>query len=149
MVEDAALGRAHFKLIATRRFQVGADQRRQAEVECVAVENARERSGDDRAHTQFGQRLHRLLARGADAEGFAADHDVARPHLAGEVRIDRFQAVAGQHRQRLAHVRAGGEHVGVDAVAEYEGLAAHVHGLSPSSSRGSQIWPFTAAAATL
>ena len=36
-----------------------------------------------------------------------------------------------------------------DVLAEHEGLAAHVHGLSPSSSRGSQIWPFTAAAATL
>ena len=52
-----------------------------------------------------------------------ADHDVAGPHRAREIRIDRFQAMLRDGRDRMLHIDAGRQHVGVDAVAEDEGAA--------------------------
>ena len=60
------------------RFASAADQRRQAEVERVAVEQAGEGLGDERRDAEMLERRGRLLARGAAAEIAAGDDEVAR-----------------------------------------------------------------------
>ena len=93
------------------------------------------------------ERLGGLLARGADAEALAGNDDVAWLHRAREIRIDGFEAMFGDGRDRKLHIDAGREHVGVDAVAVDKcpsELRAH-----DSISRGSEMRPRTADAATV
>src|SRR5687767_10654398 len=67
-----------------------ADERRQAEVERVAVEQAGERFGDQRSHPEVLQRRRRLLARGARAKVAAGDHNIAGSYLLGKLRKQRL-----------------------------------------------------------
>src|SRR5882762_10074269 len=74
-------------------LRLRADQRRQAEVDRVAVEQTRVRLGDERCDAQVLERFGRLLARGASAEVAAGDDDVAWLYRRCERRVYRFHAV--------------------------------------------------------
>src|SRR5262249_10544905 len=121
---------------------VAAHYRGQAEVERVAVEEAGERLGDQRRHAEVLERGGRLLARGAGAEGAAADHDVARLHAARGLGQHGLEAVHRDLVDSEFHVAPRRDHVGVDVVAQDPGPHC-------SSSRGSQMRPATAVAATV
>ena len=74
----------------------------------------------------------------------SADDHVARPHVGREARLDELQAMPRHLLDSELHVLAGGEHVGLEVVPEHPRAAAHAR-----NSRGSQIRPATADAATV
>jgi hypothetical protein len=121
-----------------------AFERRQAQVDGVAVKEAGEGARQHRGNAEVLQRLRRLLARGTAAEVASGDDDVAVAHLAGERRVDRFEAMARQFVDAGCHPPARGERIGIDVVAEQPGAPAQC-----TSSRGSAIRPATALAATV
>src|SRR5258708_889767 len=118
-----------------------ARDRRHAKIDVVAEEQPGEGLRQDDRDAELWQRLRRLLARGAETEIVAADHDVARPHGGCEAWIDRLEAVAGHLLDRLFHVEGGGPGVGVGVVTEHESPApryrlAPCEGLSLPRSAG-------------
>src|SRR5687767_7951682 len=119
-----------------------ADERRQAEVERVAVEQAGKRFGDQRGHAEVLQRRGRLLARGARAKVAAGHHDVARFYLFWKFGKNRLEAMLRDVLDAELHVLARRDDVGIDVVAEHPGP----HG---SISLGSHTCPATAVAATV
>ena len=123
VVDGAGGGIDAHEIAGADLVDLAAHQHRQAEIQRVAIEDAaigaRQHGGD----AEMLERLGGLLARGADAKALAGDHHVARLHRAREIRIDGFQAMRGDGRDRMLHIDAGREHVGVDAVAVDEGAA--------------------------
>ena len=113
-----------------------AYQQRQSEVKSVAVKQTGVGGGDDGCDAKMTQRTRRLLARGAHAEIFSADHKVARFDLAGEARLDRLKAVLRNFLDAEFHVEARRQHVGVEVVAEHPGIAAHVRTLMTGTPAG-------------
>src|ERR1043165_9927648 len=142
-VRDFALFEINSKRVPVAdAHRLGTDHSREAEVECVAVEEAGERFGDQRCHAKVLERGGRLLARGAGAEVAAADHDIARLHAARELGEHGLEAVHCDLVDAELHVAPRRDHVGVDVVAQHPGPHC-------SNSRGSQIRPATAVAATV
>src|SRR5688572_23603990 len=92
-------------------FRFGAHQRRQAEVERVAVEQAGERFGDQRGHAELLERPGRLFARGPRAKVAAGDHDVAGFHLFCEFGKNRLEAMLRDVLDAELHVLARRDHV--------------------------------------
>ena len=101
---------------------------RETDVDRVAVEDAREGGGDDAGNAARLDRDGRVLTRGAAAEVFLGDHDVALLHLVDELRVDILHAVC---RKLLmgggVEVSRGDDNVGVDVVAEFMYSAFCVH----------------------
>src|SRR5258708_32508697 len=95
---------------------IRALDRRHAEIDAVAEEQPGEGFRQDDRDAELVQRLRRLLARGAETEIVAADHDVARPHGGCEAWIDRLEAVAGHLLDPLFSVKAWGPGAGVGDV---------------------------------
>jgi hypothetical protein len=102
------------------------EERRQAQVERVAIEDAREALRQHRADAEDLQRLRGLFAARSHSEVLAADHDVARLDLGGELGIDRLEAVLRHLFDRQLHVDSRRQDIGVDVVAEGPGAAGHV-----------------------
>ena len=73
------------------RARAGED--RQAEIDRVAKEDARERDRENATNAKRQQRGHRLLARGADSEEGASDDDVPFADAARETRIEGLKAM--------------------------------------------------------
>src|SRR5688500_12171890 len=119
-----------------------ADERRKAEVEGVAVEQAGERFGDQRSHPEVLQRCRGLFARGPRAKVAAGHHDVAGIHLFCKFGKNRLEAMLRDLLDAELHVLARRDDVGIDVVAEHPG--PHF-----SISRGSHTWPAAAVAATV
>src|SRR5690606_1687365 len=105
---------------------------------------------------EVAQGLRGLLARGADAEAFAADHDIAADDVAREFRSHGFEAMLRELLDGFADRVTRREQVGVDAIAEHPGTAgehcrggAHAAARVGRKSRGSPIVPRMAEAATV
>src|SRR5512133_3532049 len=83
LVQHGPFGEVHFKLIAFADSVRVHDDYREADVNGIAEENARETLGDDGAYArQFDDRRRVLTARSL-AEVPAADHEVPLLHLPG------------------------------------------------------------------
>src|SRR5262245_7195695 len=121
---------------------LAAHHGRQAEVERVAVEKARERFRHERGGARVLRRRGSLLARRAGAEVAAGDHDVSRLHRARELREQRLEAMRRDSLDAELHVPSGRDGVGTHVVAQHPGSHCSI-------SRGSQMCPATAEAATV
>src|SRR5262245_29413751 len=142
-VGDLALLESDLEPVAVAdALRLSAHHRWQPEVQRVAVEEAGERFGYQRRHAEVLERRGRLLARGAGAEVPAADDHVARLHAARELRQHALEAVPRDLCDAELHVASRRDRVGVDVVAEHPGPHC-------SSSRGSQMRPAAALAATV
>src|SRR5690606_13854442 len=144
---------------------VGDLEQRQADVDGVAEEDARERPSKHDRDARGGDGEGRLLAAGAAAEVLAGHQHVALPQAGDELRVVVLQQVDSQLRgvERL-RVLAGDDAVGVYVVAHHVRGAgvgvpwcgpgvARCHAAppavtGPSTSAGSTMCPATAAAAT-
>lgn len=124
------------------------DQRQQAEIEGVTVEDPAEALGDDGLHAKQNQHFRCLLPAGADTEIAARDNDIAGLNVRRELKVDGFEAMFRQLLHRAFHIGAGREQVGIDIVAVFPGFAAHDL-FSARKGRGSATRPRTAVAATV
>src|SRR5438105_1471662 len=132
-------------------------QDREAEVDRVAEEDARERVGHHHAHARAADRHRRDLARRAASEIGAGHQDVAGADLLGPAILvagHAFHRVLAQLPlvQRVDRVLGRDDPVGVDVVAEGPGAAAdhgaHAYTSSlPTTSLGCTSPPSTAEAA--
>src|SRR6478735_4531950 len=123
----------------------GAGDDREAEVDAVAVEDAREAPADDAADPASLHRQRDMLARRADAEVRADDKDRSLDEALAELRVEALEEIL-RHLVRVLHVevRAGIHDVRVDVVAfddERDTLDSHLITSGWTSS------PATAAAA--
>src|SRR4029079_10829066 len=130
-----------------------ADDRRQAEVDAVAVEDAREAGADEEADPRRAHRLGNMLPRGAAAEVRADDEGGGAYEPVSKRRIESLEEVVG-HLLDVGHVEVGArvEHVRVDVVTgDDDGACVQAHAAPAASampiSAGSTISPATAAAA--
>src|SRR6185295_15548167 len=121
---------------------LGAGQQQQADVERVAVVQARVAWRDHRGHAQMPERAGGLLARRAYAEVRAGHDHVAGLHLRREFGAHGFQAVTRNSIDAVFHRVARCQLVGVDL----GGQPPRPH---DSISRASPIVPRTADAATV
>lgn len=101
-----------------------------ADVDGVAVENAREACGNYAGHAVVFQHARRMLARRAAAEVFVGNNDVARLYVLHELGVDVFHRVRCEFLG-VGNVEVAGRNnnVGVDVVAilENSALSSHFH----------------------
>ena len=127
----------------------GARDRRQAEVDAVAMEDAGEALRHDAADARGPHRHRHVLPGRPGAEVLAGDQDRVARELVAQRRIEALEEVR-RHLADVEHVQvlARVEDVGVDVVLrDHERAALDDHAGSPISSAGSTISPATAAAA--
>ena len=119
-VLDRAGRRVDAQLIAgLDLLDVLADlQERQADVDAIAVKDAREARGDDDRDARCLDGNRRMLARGAAAEVAAADHDVAFLDIRCEALVDVDHAVLGElFRVKRVEVTGRDDDIRIDIVA--------------------------------
>lgn len=155
-VVDAAEHEIHGQTVAcANQVSIRKARDRQAEVDCIPVEDAGGSGREHRTDAKVRQCLRGLLARRADPEPFAGDDEVALTHTARELRIDGFETVLCQLFERLAHCMSRSKQIRIDVVAEYPGTAAQIVEVAShdpaqwSRARGSVTHPATADAATV
>ena len=119
---------------------LGAFHDGQADVDAVAVEDAREALGDDDRDSGGldGQRC--VLTGGAAAEVPAAHHDVAVLDVVDEVLVNVLHAVAGQ-LSGILRVQVAGrdDDVGIHVIRVFENRTSCVHAHAPFGSDRARV----------
>ena len=120
---------AHHVALRDRVAGLGAFHDGEADVDGVAVEDAREALRDDHADARRLDSHRGVLARAAAAEVLVRHDDVAGARAADEAGVEVLQAVPGELcRVRGVEVAGGDDDVGVDVtpIAKHGSLELHV-----------------------
>ena len=117
---------------------------RQTDVDAIAIEDACEACRNHDRYARCRNRNRRVLTRGATAEVFPADHDIARHDLLGKRRIDVLHAVRCEClRLERVEIARRDNYVRINVVAVAPDLPLEHH----ATSSGAAIRPSIALAA--
>jgi len=122
----------------------------QAGIDRVAVKRPRKRTGNHSLNAESHDRRDRLFSRTATAEIPAGDKDLEVAKLLRESVAEHLEGVLCQlFRIDVNQLAAGDDDIGVDVVSEFVDRTTNVIFHDRVTSRGSEITPFSADAASV